>query len=51
MLSGTDEAPGHVIIDPATGQKKLYREALRKRCSRHCDAEDAQGLEASIDTA
>jgi len=26
MLSGTDEAPGHVIIDPATGQKKkLYR--------------------------
>jgi IMP dehydrogenase len=26
MLSGTDEAPGHVIVDPATGQKKkLYR--------------------------
>lgn len=26
MLSGTDEAPGNVIIDPATGQKqKLYR--------------------------
>lgn len=26
MLSGTDEAPGHVIIDPVTGQKKkLYR--------------------------
>jgi IMP dehydrogenase len=26
MLSGTDEAPGHVIIDPATGQKqKFYR--------------------------
>lgn len=26
MLSGTDEAPGHVIIDPASGQKqKLYR--------------------------
>ena len=26
MLSGTEEAPGHVITDPATGQKqKLYR--------------------------
>jgi len=26
MLSGTDESPGHVIVDPATGQKqKLYR--------------------------
>jgi IMP dehydrogenase len=26
MLSGTEEAPGHVIVDPATGQKmKLYR--------------------------
>lgn len=26
MLSGTDEAPGHVIEDPSTGQKrKLYR--------------------------
>jgi IMP dehydrogenase len=26
MLSGTDEAPGQVIIDPATGQKqKVYR--------------------------
>ncbi len=26
MLSGTEEAPGHVIIDPATGQKqKIYR--------------------------
>ncbi len=26
MLSGTDEAPGHLIIDPSTGQKKkLYR--------------------------
>lgn len=26
MLSGTDEAPGHVIVDPATGQKKkIYR--------------------------
>ncbi|MBI4482470.1 MAG: IMP dehydrogenase [Acidobacteria bacterium] len=26
MLSGTDEAPGHVIVDPASGQKKkLYR--------------------------
>lgn len=26
MLSGTDEAPGHVIEDPATGQKKkIYR--------------------------
>jgi IMP dehydrogenase len=26
MLSGTDEAPGHVITDPASGQKqKLYR--------------------------
>jgi IMP dehydrogenase len=26
MLSGTDEAPGHVIDDPATGQKrKIYR--------------------------
>jgi IMP dehydrogenase len=26
MLSGTDEAPGHVIVDPGTGQKKkLYR--------------------------
>ena len=26
MLSGTDEAPGHVIVDPATGHKiKLYR--------------------------
>jgi IMP dehydrogenase len=26
MLSGTDEAPGHVIVDPASGQKKkIYR--------------------------
>src|SRR5690606_30722 len=26
MLSGTDEAPGHVITDPATGLKqKIYR--------------------------
>jgi IMP dehydrogenase len=26
MLSGTDESPGHVIVDPATGQKqKIYR--------------------------
>ena len=26
MLSGTDEAPGHVITDPASGEKrKIYR--------------------------
>jgi IMP dehydrogenase len=53
MLSGTDEAPGHVIIDPATGQKKkLYRGMTSPEAVLEAlyDAEDAQGLEELLST-
>lgn len=50
MLSGTDEAPGHVIIDPATGQKKkIYRgmtspEAVMATLNEANDAESARAM-------
>jgi IMP dehydrogenase len=53
MLSGTDEAPGHVIIDPASGQKKkIYRgmtspEAVLHTLYEASDAESAQSMLAT----
>jgi IMP dehydrogenase len=53
MLSGTDEAPGHVLVDPATGQKKkIYRgmtspEAVFQTIAEAEDAEAAQALLAT----
>jgi IMP dehydrogenase len=44
MLSGTDEAPGVVIVDPATGQKhKIYRGMTSPQAvlQAHYEAEDA----------
>jgi IMP dehydrogenase len=48
MLSGTDEAPGHVIVDPATGEKKkLYRGMTSPEAVLEAlyDAEDQSCLE------
>ena len=53
MLSGTDEAPGHIIIDPVTGQKKkLYRGMTSPEAVLEAlyDAEDSQGLEELLST-
>lgn len=53
MLSGTDEAPGHVIVDPATGQKKkIYRgmtspEAVLQSLYEGDDAESARAVLAT----
>jgi len=53
MLSGTDEAPGHVIIDPATGQKKkLYRGMTSPEAVLEAlyGAEDSASLEEALAT-
>lgn len=53
MLSGTDEAPGHVIIDPATGQKKkLYRGMTSPQAVLEAlyDAGDPADLEDALST-
>ncbi len=53
MLSGTDEAPGHVIIDPATGQKKkLYRGMTSPEAVLEAlyQAEDGEILEDALAT-
>lgn len=53
MLSGTDEAPGHVIIDPATGQKKkLYRGMTSPQAVLEAlyDAENPEALEEMMAT-
>jgi IMP dehydrogenase len=50
MLSGTDEAPGHVVVDPATGQKKkLYRGMTSPEAVLEAlyDAEDENSPEAA----
>jgi IMP dehydrogenase len=53
MLSGTDEAPGHVIIDPATGhKKKLYRGMTSPQAVLEAlyDAEDPEAMEEALAT-
>ncbi len=53
MLSGTDEAPGHVIIDPATGQKqKLYRGMTSPQAVLEAlyDAEQEEDAEDALST-
>jgi IMP dehydrogenase len=53
MLSGTDEAPGHIIVDPATGQKqKLYRGMTSPQAVLQAlyEAESDHGSEESLDT-
>jgi IMP dehydrogenase len=53
MLSGTDEAPGHVIIDPATGQKqKLYRGMTSPQAVLEAlyDAEQEENAEDALST-
>ena len=53
MLSGTDEAPGHVIIDPATGQKqKLYRGMTSPQAVLQAlyEADSDHGPEEALDT-
>ncbi len=53
MLSGTDEAPGHVIIDPATGQKqKLYRGMTSPQAVLEAlyDAEQEENAEKALAT-
>ncbi len=53
MLAGTDEAPGHVIEDPGTGQKrKLYRGMTSPQAVFEAlyDTEDAADVEAALDT-
>ncbi len=53
MLSGTDEAPGHVIIDPATGQKqKFYRGMTSPQAVLEAlyEAEDEERLEEALAT-
>ncbi|MGI8785409.1 MAG: IMP dehydrogenase [Acidobacteriota bacterium] len=53
MLSGTDEAPGHVIIDPATGhKKKLYRGMTSPEAVLEAlyDAEDGDAAEEALAT-
>ncbi len=53
MLSGTDEAPGHVIVDPATGQKqKIYRGMTSPQAVLQAlyEAEDQPGSEEPLAT-
>lgn len=53
MLAGTDEAPGHVIEDPATGQKrKLYRGMTSPQAVFEAlyDVEDQGGVQAALET-
>lgn len=53
MLSGTDEAPGHVVIDPATGQKKkLYRGMTSPQAVFEAlyDAEEPENLQEALAT-
>jgi IMP dehydrogenase len=52
LLSGTDEAPGHVIEDPATGQKrKIYRGMTSPQAVFEAlyDDETADAVEAALD--
>jgi IMP dehydrogenase len=52
MLSGTDEAPGHLIEDPATGQKrKIYRGMTSPQAVFRAlyDDEDAEALESALE--
>ncbi len=53
MLSGTDEAPGHVIVDPGTGQKqKIYRGMTSPQAVLQAlyDAEEQPGQEEPLAT-
>jgi IMP dehydrogenase len=52
MLSGTDQAPGHVITDPATGEKhKLYRGMTSPQAVLHALYEaEGNGVEEALDT-
>jgi IMP dehydrogenase len=53
MLSGTDEAPGQVIIDPATGQKKkIYRGMTSPEAVLHTltEADDAEAARSMLAT-
>lgn len=53
MLSGTDESPGHMIIDPVTAQKKkLYRGMTSPEAVLEAlyDAEDQTALEEASST-
>jgi IMP dehydrogenase len=52
LLSGTDEAPGHVIVDPATGQKrKIYRGMTSPQAVFEAlyDDDSVEGVEAALD--
>jgi IMP dehydrogenase len=52
LLSGTDEAPGHVIEDPATGQKrKIYRGMTSPQAVFEAlyDDESAEAVAAALD--
>lgn len=53
MLSGTDESPGHVIKDPATGEKKkIYRGMTSPQAvlESSLSVDDEQGPEEALDT-
>jgi IMP dehydrogenase len=53
MLSGTDQAPGHVITDPASGDKhKLYRGMTSPQAVLNTlyEAEDDDGAQDALDT-
>ncbi|MFW6052112.1 MAG: IMP dehydrogenase [Myxococcota bacterium] len=53
MLGGTDEAPGHVITDPATGEKrKVYRGMTSPQAVLHAlyEAEGDEDAEQALDT-
>ena len=53
MLSGTDEAPGQIIEDPATGQKKkIYRGMTSPQAVLETlyDTEDPEEIEAALAT-
>jgi IMP dehydrogenase len=53
MFSGTDEAPGHVILDPGTGEKrKIYRGMTSPQAVFEALYDDAatDAVEAALDT-
>jgi IMP dehydrogenase len=53
MLAGTDEAPGHVIVDPATREKrKLYRGMTSPQAvfAAHYDIERGDDLDEALET-
>jgi IMP dehydrogenase len=53
MLSGTEEAPGHVIVDPATGEKKkIYRGMTSPQAILETlyDAEEEVGVSEALAT-